>query len=122
MTVPDELQAFIKGAPWRWAKTYARTWPHWYVVRDHLDSRRQEQYRALIRFYLDHCYEGRFFNTTVWYLDIDGWTYWGAGKGYLVEDHTLLNRCEIEECYMHLWKHGLLKERLRERRLGRENT
>lgn len=30
---PDDLRAFVDSTPWTFAKTYAATWPHEYVVR-----------------------------------------------------------------------------------------
>lgn len=31
--LPDELRRFVQSVSWRFAKTYAATWPHEYVVR-----------------------------------------------------------------------------------------
>ena len=29
-----ELQLFIENVEWIWAKTYADTWPHYYIVKE----------------------------------------------------------------------------------------
>ena len=34
----DEIREFVETTPWTWAKTYADTWPHHYIVRDRVDE------------------------------------------------------------------------------------
>ncbi len=36
---PDELKEFINNTLWTFAKTYADTWPHHYIVRDRVDEK-----------------------------------------------------------------------------------
>jgi hypothetical protein len=35
---PDDVRQFVKSIKWTFAKTYAGTWPHEYVVRDQVDE------------------------------------------------------------------------------------
>ena len=35
---PANLKAFVDGEAWTFAKTYADTWPHEYLVRDRVDE------------------------------------------------------------------------------------
>jgi|GEM_PF-2970457 len=36
--LPDNLHAFVADQKWTFAKTYAATWPHEYIVRDQVDE------------------------------------------------------------------------------------
>ena len=38
MRLPAHLRAFVDGETWTFAKTYADTWPHEYLVRDQVDE------------------------------------------------------------------------------------
>lgn len=97
MDLPDHLQTFVKFAPWRWAKRYATTWPHSYVLRKDLDEREVEAFEELLQHYRTYGYWGRFRARSVWYYDFDGWTYWEVKPNTPLEEQTLLNRCQIEE-------------------------
>jgi len=57
-----ELVAALRAAPWRWAKTYAQTAPHYYLVA------RQDPELVLAQPWRD----GRRYR----YLELDGWKYW----------------------------------------------
>ena len=35
---PEELERFIKTQEWTFAKTYAQTWPHEYLVKERVDE------------------------------------------------------------------------------------
>ena len=35
---PEELERFIKTEKWTFAKTYAQTWPHEYLVKERVDE------------------------------------------------------------------------------------
>jgi len=32
--IPENLKAFIEESEWIFAKTYAKTWPHEYIVQE----------------------------------------------------------------------------------------
>ena len=36
--LPEELERFIKTEEWTFAKTYAQTWPHEYLVKERVDE------------------------------------------------------------------------------------
>ena len=38
MKLPPNLKAFVDREAWTFAKTYAKTWPHEYLVRDRVDE------------------------------------------------------------------------------------
>jgi hypothetical protein len=56
---PDDLRAFVEITPWRFAKTYAATWPHEYVVRT---AENAPMLLALARHIFDHGVDGKFYS------------------------------------------------------------
>ena len=94
MRLPPELKAFVNETSWTFAKTYAKTWPHEYIVRDRVD---QSLFLALVEHIRAHGYEGRFYQRTITYYDHDGMVYWTMGAP--VEETTIVNRCGSDETY-----------------------
>ena len=91
---PDEIKEFINNTQWTFAKTYADTWPHHYIVRDRVDEKLfLETVRHIRRF----GYEGRFYKKKITYFDEDGLVYWTMGAP--VEETTIINRCTKENTY-----------------------
>lgn len=37
-TLPDRVKQFIEEQDWIFAKTYADTWPHEYIVQERVDD------------------------------------------------------------------------------------
>jgi hypothetical protein len=35
--LPENIKQFIERTPWTFAKTYAKTWPHEYIVQEKVD-------------------------------------------------------------------------------------
>ena len=54
------LKQFIAESTWIFAKTYAETWPHEYIVRDRVD---EGMFVALVRHIRAHGYPGRFYQS-----------------------------------------------------------
>ncbi len=36
--LPNKLKKFIESSTWVFAKTYAETWPHEYLVKENVDN------------------------------------------------------------------------------------
>jgi len=80
--ISDVLKTFIAQQEWIVAKTYAKTWPHEYVVQERVDS---DLFTKLAD-HIDQCgYVEHFFKKPVTYWDYDGYTYWHMGN--------IINRC-----------------------------
>ena len=91
---PEQVREFVDSAPWRFAKTYAATWPHEYVVRT-------EQNAALILALARHIFEqgvdGRFYSQVRKYHHEGGKVYWSMAAA--PEGATLINRCDEGQTY-----------------------
>jgi len=94
---PDRLRQFIEQTNWTFAKTYAATWPHEYIVWEKVD-------RNLFSELAEHIdkfgYPSRFYKTTMIYFDYGGFTYWHMGN--------IINRCFEADTYHRREKDGRL--------------
>jgi len=86
--LPPELERFISTSKWTFAKTYAETWPHEYIVEERADGK---QFLALARHIWQRGYEGRFYDKKQVYLDHRGHTYWRL--------ENIINRCPKSETF-----------------------
>jgi hypothetical protein len=103
MHLPAELKIFVDSMEWTWAKTYADTWPHYYIVRDRVD---EGLFLDLVRHIRRFGKEGPFYSQTYIYYEEDGWVYWTMGSP--IEKTTIINRCEKENTYEYRLKAGML--------------
>jgi hypothetical protein len=76
-TFPPDVRAFVATASWRFAKTYAATWPHEYITRT--DENRVALLR-LAQHILEHGTEGRFYEHVRLYHHEDGKVYWSMAR------------------------------------------
>ena len=94
MTFPPHLADFVNNTEWTFAKTYAHTWPHEYIVRGRVDDSLFVQLVTHIR---THGYEGKFYRMSITYFDEGGMTYWTMGAP--IGKTTVINRCRKEATY-----------------------
>lgn len=100
---PDEIKNFIETTPWTFAKTYADTWPHHYIVRDRVD---EELFVKTVQHIRRFGYEGLFYKMKITYFDEDGLVYWTMGEP--IEKTIIINRCPKESTYEYRLKMGTL--------------
>jgi hypothetical protein len=105
MKFPTDLKAFVTEQKWTFAKTYAPTWPHEYIVRDRVD---EALFIQLVRHIRDNGYEGRFYRTSITYFDEDGMVYWTMGAP--IGETTIVNRCKKEDTYDSRLRNGTVPE------------
>lgn len=105
MKLPPELKAFVEESDWTFAKTYARTWPHEYIVRDRVD---ESLFFSLVRHIREQGYKGRFYGKVITYFDQGGWVYWTMGAP--VGETTIVNRCTKEQTCEYRLEHNELPE------------
>lgn len=91
---PPEVRRFVASSSWRFAKTYAQTWPHEYVVRTPENA---DMVLALARHIFDHSVDGRFYSQTRKYHHEDGKVYWTMDS--TAESTGLINRCDEGQTY-----------------------
>ena len=103
--LPANLRQFVTSCQWTFAKTYAPTWPHEYIVRDRVD---EDLFVQLVQHIRAYGYEGSFYVKRITYFDEDGLVYWTMGSP--LEKTTIVNRCKTEQTYEYRLKHGTLPQ------------
>jgi hypothetical protein len=105
MQFPLDVKSFVNQEKWTFAKTYAATWPHEYIVRDRVD---EDLFVRLVWHIRTYGYEGRFYRKSITYFDEDGLVYWTMGAP--IEETTIVNRCTKEQTYEYRLEHDTLPE------------
>ena len=70
---PDDVRNFVEATVWTFAKTYAATWPHEYVVQN---TENAPMILALARHIFEHGTDGRFYSQIRKYHHEGGKVYW----------------------------------------------
>ena len=78
---------------WKFAKTYADTWPHEYIVQEEVDN---ELFLSLARHIDARGYEAHFYKTKNVYFDYREYTYWSI--------ENIINRCSQTETFERIEK------------------
>ena len=98
---PPDLLGFVKNQQWIFAKTYAETWPHEYLVRERVD---EEYFMKLVQHIRANGYQGNFYKKEITYYDEDGLVYWTMGAP--LEETTIINRCRSDQTYEYRLAHN----------------
>jgi hypothetical protein len=93
------LKKFVEEQNWTFAKTYAETWPHEYIVQERVDN---ELFLELASHIDKFGYENYFYKMKQKYFDFDGNTYWHM--------ENIINRCLERNTYHRREKDGRLPE------------
>jgi len=97
MELTKELKEFIEKQDWTFAKTYAETWPHEYIVQERVNA---ELYLELAYHIDNYGYENYFYQTKQIYFDYNGFAYWHM--------ENIINRCLEKDTYCKREKEGRL--------------
>jgi len=92
--LPEAVREFVASTTWTFAKTYAATWPHEYVVQTAANA---PLILALARHIFEHGVDGRFYSQVRKYHHEDGKVYWSMAS--TPEGATLINRCREDQTY-----------------------
>jgi hypothetical protein len=95
---------WLSNQNWIFAKTYAKTTPHYYIIKDHLNQEDQKIYSQFVKFVFENGYIDPFYNNNYIAIDINGYKYWTMGiienqekpYEYIIEGRnkfTLLDYC-----------------------------
>jgi len=92
--LPDDVRHFVESTTWTFAKTYAATWPHEYVVEN---AENAPMILALARHIFEHGVDGRFYSQVRKYHHEGGKVYWSMDD--TPEETELINRCDEAQTY-----------------------
>ena len=104
--LPDDVRCFVASARWTFAKTYAATWPHEYIVRTPENA---SMILTLARHIFDCGIDGHFYSKTQKYLHEGGKVYWSMDP--TPESTDLINRCDEDQTYEARLAAGTLPKR-----------
>src|SRR3954462_3006704 len=94
LPLPEDVANFVRSTEWTFARTYAATWPHEYVVRTPENA---AMILALARHIFEHGVEGRFYSQVRRYHHEAGKVYWSMDD--TPEGTGLVNRCDESQTY-----------------------
>ena len=97
---PDNLRMFVAESDWIFAKTYAKTWPHEYIVREKID---ENLFLELVKHIRTQGYVGKFYNNEYIYFDDRKMVYWTMDAP--IDETTIINRCDKEQTYEYRLAH-----------------
>lgn len=92
--LPEDVRRFVESARWTFARTYAATWPHEYIVRNPENA---AMILALARHIFEHGTSGRFYSQVRKYHHEGGKVYWSMDS--TPERTGLVNRCDEAQTY-----------------------
>ncbi len=104
-TFPPDLLQFVAVEKWVFAKTYAKTWPHEYIVRERVD---ENLFVKLVEHIRANGYQGYFYKKEITYYEEDGLVYWTMGAPVI--ETIIINRCAKENTYESRLKTGTLPD------------
>lgn len=93
-SLSDNLRRFVDETVWIFAKTYAKTWPHEYIVKGKVD---ESLFVELVKYIRTYGYIGKFYTNGITYFADRGMVYWTMGAP--VDETTIINRCSKEQTY-----------------------
>ena len=103
---PLEIKKFIEEVPWTFAKTYAKTWPHEYIIKKKVDEKKFYKLAEHLRVF---GYLAPFYSQKYHYFDdhsVDGiMTYWtlcpppSDPQWFSLFETQVINRCTKENTY-----------------------
>lgn len=82
------LQKFIDNSSWTFAKTYADTWAHWYIVQEQVDN---DLFLELAEYIDTYGYQEYFYSKKITFFDYKEHTYWHM--------ENIINRCLLADTY-----------------------
>ena len=90
------MERFIEERRWKTARTYSKTAPHSYTIRDWIPEKDDEFVRAveIIRTY---GYPERYWKNVHWYYQVGDLKYWTMGNP--MWDTIVINRANVETTY-----------------------
>lgn len=90
--IPNEQKVIKWLGPldWVFAKTYAKTFPHEYVVVDRLSATDKKRLYIFVKMIREFGYDKNFFTRVFKYLEVGGYKYWTMDE--LIMETTILNR------------------------------
>lgn len=87
----EKIEQFVENIEWTFAKTYADTAPHEYIVREKISDEDQKMFDLFATFIEKEGYDKNFYDETYRYYNFGEKRYWVM--------ENILNRCDKKDEY-----------------------
>ncbi len=110
---PNDIQQFLESTEWTFAKTYAKNWPHHYIVKDRVNP---ELFLKTVLHIRQLGKPAPFYQNTYLYFEQDRMVYWtmvppqNDPAWYPADQENIINKCPIENTYEYRFKNGTLPD------------
>ncbi len=91
----EQFRNFVNKFDWTFAKTYANTAPHEYIVLDKVGLEHREEFIKIARFIREKGFEAYYYSRAGFYYIIDENYYWTMDEK--AEDTDLINRAKLSD-------------------------
>jgi hypothetical protein len=94
----DELfvRQYIEKVQWKFAKTYAKSAPHSYTIRE-WEPDLENEFERFVLIIRTYGYAERYWSKIHWYFKVEDLKYWTMG--FPLERTVVINRAPIDQTY-----------------------
>jgi hypothetical protein len=90
------VREYIEKVRWKFAKSYSKTAPHAYTVKE-WNPELEKDFERFVTIIRTYGYAERYWAKIHWYFDVDGLKYWTMG--YPIERTIIINRADVNQRY-----------------------
>ena len=90
------MKEYIASVRWKFAKSYGKTAPHEYTIRE-WEPDREEEFIRFVEIIRTYGYPERFWSKIHFYYEVDGLKYWTMG--FPIKETIVINRAGVKETY-----------------------
>lgn len=92
----DFFRGYIDSVRWKFAKSYSKTAPHAYTVRE-WDEERDDDFVRAVSIIRTYGYPERYWSKIHYYYQVDDLKYWTMG--YPLHITKIINRADVNQTY-----------------------
>lgn len=97
MLTLDKVESFLNSAPWVYAKSYSKSFPHYYTTRDRVKN--NLLFESFIEYMRDNAKIKSFHSKQYLYFEHNGFEYWEMGRPKKAVQ--VINKAKIQDNKMY---------------------
>jgi hypothetical protein len=90
------VRDYISKVRWKFAKSYGKTAPHEYTVKE-WEEELEEDFDRFVTIIRTYGYAEKYWSKTHWYFEVDGLKYWTMG--FPLGITIIINRADVDTVY-----------------------
>ena len=103
----EEAEEFISSEPWVYAKSYSKTFPHYYTTRDRVKN--DALFESFIEYMRENAKIKSFHSKQYLYFENDGFEYWEMGRPKRAVQ--VINKAKIQDEKMYRYPQPQKRDR-----------